>query len=301
MKFLTFNKNKVGFVKHKDMIIDITELLKEKYNISSMEDLVSYPKYELIISYLNKIEGEYIKTKDIEFNPPISNPKNIICSVNNYARHAEEMRDGIFPKPIFFLKPSDVLIGNHGTVEIPRNCERVDYELELCIIIGKKGKRISKNLALEHIFGYSIFLDISARDFMSVPHTWFGIKAWDTFGPIGPYIVTRDEIADPQALSMKLYVNDVIKMQANTSEMIFKISELIEAASEVTTLYPGDIIATGTIYGVGSIKKGDTIKAEIENIGALYITTKESMFSNKFYGDDFPRIYKKQLNKWLSI
>jgi 2-keto-4-pentenoate hydratase/2-oxohepta-3-ene-1,7-dioic acid hydratase in catechol pathway len=221
---------------------------------------------------------------ELEFNelndlPPLELPiksSKIICLAKNYAAHAKEM--GVEPKdlpknPSLFLKPASALIGPNENIIIPPQTQQVHHEVELAVIIGKEGKNIPLEDSLSYIFGYSILLDITARDIQSIAkkdgRPWFEAKGFDTFSPIGPVIVTSDEISNPQNLDLELKLNGVTKQRGNTKDMIFKIDQIINYCSSIVTLEPGDIIATGTPDGVGPFKKGDRILATIESIGTL--------------------------------
>ena len=155
------------------------------------------------------------------------------------------------------------------------NTRHVEYETELAVVIGKRTKNVDEEEVYSKVFGYSIILDMSARDFQRVDRTLFRAKGFDTFAPIGPYIVTTDEIPDPHSLDIKLWLNGELKQNDNTQEMIFKIPKLISFISQVTTLLPGDIIATGTPAGVGPVKSGDKLVAKIDRIGTLEVSIED--------------------------
>ncbi len=205
-------------------------------------------------------------------------PPKIICLARNYSAHAVEM--GIDPSklppfPPLFLKPPSSVIGPGEKIVIPQQTREVHHEVELAIVVGKRGKNISKENANEHIFGFTILLDITARDIQSKAkekgHPWFVAKGFDTFCPLGPMIVTSDEIKNPHSLSIRLKVNDEVRQDGNTRDMIHKIDHIVEYCSSILTLEPGDIIATGTPEGVGKFDHGDRLQASIEKIGTLTI------------------------------
>lgn len=224
------------------------------------------------------------RIKDIEFYPPIGSPEKILCLAANYRAHAQET--GIRPpeEPYVFYKPASALVGHERPIYIPRSSQKVDYEVELAVVIGRRGKYIERSRAMDHVFGYSVFNDISYRD-RQMPLGWpdkidpFGYrwlhgKGMDTGAPMGPWIVTRDEIEDPHRLRISLSVNGEVRQDSNTGEMIFKIDSIIEFISNGITLKPGDIIATGTPPGVALatgryLKHGDIVEAYIEKIGLL--------------------------------
>lgn len=203
-------------------------------------------------------------------------PVKIVCLAKNYAAHAKEFDSQVPAEPIYFCKTPTCLIPSETSIILPKNdldVERVDYEVELAVIIGEKCKEVSEADAMNYIFGYTIFNDITARNVqkhdISMGWPWFRSKNFDTFGPIGPAIVLRDEIPDPQDLPLELKLNGEIRQESSTNEMIFPVSTLISVISHYMTLEEGDIIATGTPEGVGAIIAGDLIEATIAPIGTL--------------------------------
>ncbi len=199
-------------------------------------------------------------------------PTKVICLARTYRKHAEEMKSELPSEPILFLKPPSAIIYSSDTIVIPEISKEVHYEGELAVIIGKGGKNISEEEVYSHIFGYSAFLDITARDLQSHAKSkggpWSISKGFDTFAPISE-VVKKEEIEDPHNLNIKLWVNDRIKQNSNTKYMIFTIDQIIEYISKIMTLEKGDIIATGTPEGVGEIRKGDHIVLEINKVGRL--------------------------------
>jgi len=198
-------------------------------------------------------------------------PSKIIALAKNYAEHAREMESDVPKKPVFFLKPPSALIGPGEPIILPRMSRRVDHEVELAVIIGKRAKRIPAEKAMDYVLGYTILLDITVRDLQAEARKktpWTIAKGFDTFAPVGPRIVDRRElnIAD---LEIGLKVNGQLRQLGRTSEMVFKVPELIEYISSVMTLEPGDIIATGTPAGVGPLRHGDKVEAWIEGIGKV--------------------------------
>ncbi len=230
--------------------------------------------------YENKeIEGEvregyvfYDNTKiplsKVEFLPP-TKPTKIVCVGLNYKDHAEELGMKIPEEPIIFLKPPSSALAHGRAIIYPEQSKRVDYEAELAIVIGKKCKNVSRDEAFDVILGYTIFNDVTARDLQRKDGQWTRAKSFDTFAPFGPWIVTRDEISNPNKLEIKLWLNGVLKQSSNTKNFIFSIEELVEFISGIMTLEKGDIIATGTPPGVGEMKIGDIVEIEIEKIGRL--------------------------------
>jgi 2-keto-4-pentenoate hydratase/2-oxohepta-3-ene-1,7-dioic acid hydratase in catechol pathway len=193
-------------------------------------------------------------------------PTKIVCVGLNYIDHARELNMETPKEPIIFLKPTSSIIYNNDKIILPKQSSRVDYEVELAVVIGKKCKNIKKENALEYIKGFTILNDITARDLQEKDGQWTRAKSFDTFCPIGPKIVQN---IDPHNLNIQLKVNGEIRQKSNTNNMIFTVEELVEFISSIMTLYPDDIISTGTPPGVGKLNKGDIIEAEIENIGIL--------------------------------
>ena len=211
---------------------------------------------------------------------PISNPPKILCVARNYVSHIREVaQDAPIPKSLLiFMKPSTAIIGPGDSVVIPPDCKKLDHEVELAVVIGKKGRYIPEEMAMNHVAGYTIFNDISDRGHLMQPETqrvnWFCMKSQDTFGPMGPYIVLTDEIQDPHVLSLRLWVNGELRQDSTGEEMVFKIPQIIAEISRFVTLEPGDVISTGTPTGTSySSKKylanGDVVECKIEGIGTL--------------------------------
>lgn len=199
-------------------------------------------------------------------------PSKIVALAKNYAEHAKEMESDVPEKPIFFLKPPSALIGPGDPIILPRMSKRVDHEVELAVIIGKRAKRVPAEKAMDYVMGYTIMLDITARDLQAEARKkglpWTISKGFDTFAPVGPRIVDKRELK-VEDLEIGLKVNSELRQLGKTSQMVFKVPELIEYISSVMTLEPGDIIATGTPAGVGPLRHGDHIEAWIEGIGKV--------------------------------
>lgn len=213
---------------------------------------------------------------------PIPEPRrNIVCVGLNYAEHVAESRSAVgaeAPKyPVLFTKPPTTVIGPGAEIPWhPHVSTAIDWEVELAVIIGRPGRDITEEDALSHVFGYTVGNDVTARDLQQRHVQWYKGKGLDGFCPLGPHIVTADEIADPQALDLSLRVNGETKQASNTSQMIFPVATLIAAWSAGMTLLPGDILLTGTPSGVGVGRKppewlrpGDVVEAEVEGIGVL--------------------------------
>ncbi len=199
-------------------------------------------------------------------------PSKIVCLGRNYAEHAKELGHEVPKEPVIFLKPPSSLIGPNEAIILPKKSREVHHEVELAVIIGKRAKRVPAEKAMEYVLGYTVLLDVTARDLQweakrrGLP--WTVSKGFDTFAPVGPRVVDRREL-NIDDLELGLRVNGEVRQLARTSEMIFKIPEIIEYVSGIMTLEPGDIIATGTPAGVGPLRHGDRVEAWIEGIGKL--------------------------------
>lgn len=228
--------------------------------------------------------ADWMPLADVELLAPIPRPrKNIVCLGMNYAEHARESarargRPEVVPlHPVFFTKAVTSI--THPDSIIPYDPDistEIDWEVELAFVIGQQGKNIQEAEAMSYIFGYTILNDLSARDLQKRHHQFYKGKSLDGSAPIGPWIVTADEIPDPHALNLRLRVNGIIRQDATTFDMIFKIPHIIEVLSRGTTIEAGDIVATGTPSGVGLgmdppqyLMPGDVVEAEIEGIGVL--------------------------------
>ena len=212
----------------------------------------------------------------IQLLAPISKPNKFFGVSLNYADHIEETGLDKPEYPTFFNKQNSCVIGPGDAIHRPKVSEKLDYEGELGIVIGKRCRHVSREKASSVIAGYSIVNDVSVRDWQMRSHTWTLGKSFDTHGPVGPWLVSPDEIGDPQNLSIKTWVNDELRQHFNTENMVFDCYYLVEYLSQVMTLEPGDIIATGTGSGVGVkmkprgyMKPGDEVRIEIEKIGVL--------------------------------
>lgn len=203
-------------------------------------------------------------------------PGKIICIGLNYLDHAIESDMAIPTSPVVFSKFPSCMISDGEPIRLPPGSTQVDYEAELGVVIGRRASRVPTDRAMEHVLGYTCVNDVSARDFQFSDGQWQRGKSCDTFAPMGPWIVTADEIADPHALRVQCRVNGVTMQDSNTNQLIFRIPELIAFISASTTLEPGDVIATGTPPGVGFARKppvflreGDVVEVEVEGIGVL--------------------------------
>jgi 2-keto-4-pentenoate hydratase/2-oxohepta-3-ene-1,7-dioic acid hydratase in catechol pathway len=213
----------------------------------------------------------------IAFAAPIPRPPKLICIGLNYRDHAAEAKLAIPEVPTIFAKFPTSVIGPGHPIVLPRNSTKPDYEAEFAVVIGRRGRHVAEEHWRDYVFGYTIVNDVSARDFQMATSQWMIGKTFDTFAPIGPAIVTADEIADPHNLGISLAINGETLQDSNTGNLIFKLPQLIAYLSSVFTLEPGDIIATGTPAGVGFARKpprwlkpGDEVRIRIEGLGELF-------------------------------
>lgn len=214
-------------------------------------------------------------SKKINYAAPVARPSKIVCIGLNYAKHAAESGMAIPPEPVVFFKSTTALCGPNDDVIIPRNSVKTDWEVELAVVIGKKASYIEESEAMDYVAGYALHNDYSEREFqLERSGQWVKGKSNDTFAPLGPFLVTKDEIPDPHNLNMWLSVNREKLQDSNTDDMIYKIPFVIAYLSQFMTLLPGDVISTGTPFGVGLgfkppryLKAGDVVELGIEGLG----------------------------------
>jgi 2-keto-4-pentenoate hydratase/2-oxohepta-3-ene-1,7-dioic acid hydratase in catechol pathway len=216
-----------------------------------------------------------VSSKDPQILAPVPRPGKVLAIGLNYRDHAEESGQPIPPRPVVFSKMPTCIVGPNHPIYIPRVSRAVDWEAELCLVIGKRARYVAAADAPAYIAGYCAGNDVSVRDWQFHSPTWVMGKSFDTHGPIGPWLVTGDEI-DPSNLGIRLLVNGEVKQSSNTSQLIFGAGEIIEYLSAGFTLEPGDIVFTGTPAGVGAtrrppefLKAGDTVRVEIDGLGVL--------------------------------
>lgn len=208
--------------------------------------------------------GKVYSLDEVELLAPCR-PSKVVCVGLNYAEHAKELKMNLPDEPILFLKPQSAVIGPEENIVMPRSSQQVDYEGELGVVIGKRCKDILAEDVNKYVLGYTCFNDVTARDLQKKDGQWTRAKGFDTFAPIGPWIAS----INPLDADIKTRVNGSIRQKSNTSDLIFGVSKLVEFISQVMTLEPGDVIATGTPPGVGQLKMGDVVEVEIEGIGIL--------------------------------
>lgn len=216
---------------------------------------------------------ERLRADEVIFEPPVATCSKICCLALNYAAHAEESKLELPPEPVLFFKPPSALAGHRATVRPPARTRHVEHEVELAVVIGS----VVRDLPAEHwgqaVAGYTVINDMTARDLQLANirrnQPWDQAKCFDTFAPLGPYLVTPDEVGDPHNLALSLRIDGELRQSANTSQMVFGVPRLIADLSDGMTLLPGDVIATGTTAGISPVRHGDVMHATIERLGTL--------------------------------
>jgi 2-keto-4-pentenoate hydratase/2-oxohepta-3-ene-1,7-dioic acid hydratase in catechol pathway len=278
LKLLTFRTEdglQSGVLTEKG-VLQIPVTIEQVLNGGSeaLVDLATYVKQALE----KESDHQFLKEEELQFGPCLPNPGKIICVGLNYRKHAEESNMPIPEYPILFNKFHNTIAAHQDVILLPFHAQQVDYEAELGIVIGKTAKRVTKEEALTYVFGYCAANDLSARDLQFRTNQWLLGKCCDGFCPVGPYLVTADEVENPNALGIRTYVNGEIRQDSNTSDMIFHCDELVSYISQYMTLQPGDIILTGTpegvIFGYPKeqqvwLKDGDEVTVEIDQLGRL--------------------------------
>lgn len=218
--------------------------------------------------------AKYIDSAKVRLGPPVARPSKIICVGANYAAHAKEFGREVPPEPILFSKATSSITGPMDPIRIPQKAQVVDSEAELAVVIGKRASKVSAADALNYIAGFTVVNDVTERMVQKENGQWFRGKGFDTFCPVGPFLVTPDEVSDLSHLRVWQKLNGEILQNGNSEDMIFSIPFLIEYISQGMTLLPGDIIATGTPHGIGSahnpqvlMKPGDVVEVGVEGIG----------------------------------
>jgi 2-keto-4-pentenoate hydratase/2-oxohepta-3-ene-1,7-dioic acid hydratase in catechol pathway len=240
-------------------------------------DVGALGRVEAILHKADSLPSRCLKAlNNVRLGPPVNDPTKVICIGLNYADHAEEQGKTVPDWPLTFAKAPSALAGDGDPISLPPGVTQLDHEVELAIFVGRRARNVSLEDAPAHIGGYSVFMDITARDVQHREKQFFRSKSFDGFGPVGPYLVTPDDVVDPDDLALSLEVNGRRVQSSNTGRMTFKAYYLIHYLSHSMTLEPGDIIATGTPAGVGVfatpprfLQKGDVLKASIESLGTL--------------------------------
>ncbi len=302
MKIFSFKTKdgvpRIGTFWHDNYVIDIIatgeKLPKTKFEkVREMKDLIELgekglkdlQKFITELKELSKKDKEifqeiesnsFYPLAEIKFLPPLRNPQKIICLGRNFAEHAKEGGKEPPKNPMIWGKFNSAIIAHQENIVLPKISETVDVEIELVAVLSKRGKHIPEEEALNYVFGYTIGNDVSARDYQYSDKQFTRSKTMDTFAPLGPWIVTRDELPNPQNLEMELTVNGKTWQKSNTKKMIFTVAYIISYLSKSFTFEAGDLIFTGTPSGVGHyqkppsyLKEGDVVKLTIEKVGTL--------------------------------
>jgi 2-keto-4-pentenoate hydratase/2-oxohepta-3-ene-1,7-dioic acid hydratase in catechol pathway len=313
MRLITFarkNQQRIGLIGLQEHVIDVAEVNRRYLKggnppfLASMQAFIEAGgkalqvarKAEKYVAGKSPEEqkkltaaGALLKLSQAKLMAPLPSPrKNVVMLGVNYREHVDEgakarSLDIKYPEhPVFFTKPATSVIGHLGKVIHHKSTERLDWEVELAAVLGKRGRDIPKDKAYDYIFGYTVCLDMTARDLQRIHGQWFKGKSLDTFSPIGPWIVHKSAVPDPQQLRLVCRVNGEVMQDGNTRDMIFDIATTIESLSKGMTLEPGDIISTGTPSGVGFartppvfLKPGDKVEGEVEGIGTLQVEVAE--------------------------
>ncbi len=278
MKLVTFSQNggaRLGALKDEQTIVDLNQA-----DSRLPADMLAFLEAGEAALQMAKaaIAGakETIPLASVKLHAPIPKPGKILCIGLNYSDHAAESGQPLPDFPIVFAKYANTVISTGEAIVLPHVTDQVDYEAELGFVIGKRGRYISEEDALSYVAGYLPINDVSARDYQSRTSQWTMGKTFDTFAPMGPALVTADEIPDPHNLSIKLTIGSDVLQDSSTSKLIFGIPQLVASLSEVMTLEPGDVVSTGTPPGVGAARKpprflkvGDVVSVIIEGLGTL--------------------------------
>jgi 2-keto-4-pentenoate hydratase/2-oxohepta-3-ene-1,7-dioic acid hydratase in catechol pathway len=278
MKLLYFDDYKLGVLRG-DGVVDVSSLVQDIPHIGP-HDLIS-GLIERFEEYRARLEataarGEAVPVSAVRIRPPLPRPGNLDCMALNYK---EEGTRGE-PAPInAFLKSPNGIIGNDDTMVLPDVPATVfEGEAEVAVVIGRRAVNVPASEAMEYVFGYCNFIDGSARGLPPAGNTFYQMKSRETFAPMGPYLVTADEIADPQALRVRLWVNGILRQDFTTNDMVYKIPRCIEWVSSIHSLDPGDVLATGTDHrGLGAFQDGDGVEMETQGLGRLRLCVRDEL------------------------
>jgi 2-keto-4-pentenoate hydratase/2-oxohepta-3-ene-1,7-dioic acid hydratase in catechol pathway len=278
IRFGEINKEKPGVILPDGTKIDVSKFVND-YD----EQFFGNQGIEKLNKWLEKNHDSCpVIDNDNRLGSPLFRPSKIVCVGLNYAKHAKESGMDVPEEPVLFFKASSAIIGPYDSITIPKGSEKSDWEVELAVVIGNKASYVSEKDALSHIAGYVLHNDVSERSYqLERSGQWVKGKSCDTFAPIGPFIATPDEIGDPNNLNLWLKLNGEEMQNSNTSDFIFNIQQVVSYISQFMTLLPGDIISTGTPFGVGLglnppryLKEGDVIELGIDGLGVSKQTCK---------------------------
>lgn len=278
IRFGEINNEKPGVLLPDGIKIDVSKFVKD-YD----EHFFGNQGIEKLNNWLeNNHDSCPVVENDVRLGPPLLRPSKIVCVGLNYSKHAKESGMDVPEEPVLFFKASSAIIGPYDSIIIPKGSEKSDWEVELAIVIGNKASYVSEKDALSHVAGYVLHNDVSERSYqLERSGQWVKGKSCDTFAPIGPFIATPDEIGDPNNLNLWLKLNGEQMQNSNTSDFIFNIQQVVSYISQFMTLLPGDVISTGTPFGVGLglnppryLKDGDVIELGIDGLGVSKQTCK---------------------------
>ena len=278
LSFISSGELKFG-VKTEKGIVDVVATA-ENAGLSSpksLQELINLGDEGLkLVESILACSPVIINEEEMQYATPLMQPEKMIFVGLNYEKHAKEGGMPIPQQPIYFAKFANSLAGHREDIVLTDFVEQVDYEVELVVVISKRTRNVSRDDALDYVFGYATGNDFSVRELQNRSSQWLFGKALDGFAPFGPYLVTTDEVKDPQNLNLKLWVNGELRQNSNTADMIFSVSEIISDLSKIMTLEPGDVIYTGTPEGVilgmdkkNWLKPGDQVVCEVESLGRL--------------------------------
>jgi len=271
IRFGTIDKEKPGVLLPDGTKLDVSAFVSD-YN----EDFFGDHGIEKLQTWLDKNQDLCPIIEDtIRWGAPLARPSKIVCVGLNYAKHAAESGMEVPQEPVLFFKATSAIVGPFDNIIIPKGSTKTDWEVELAVVIGKTASYVSEKNAMNHIAGYVLHNDVSERAFqIERSGQWVKGKSCDTFAPLGPFIATKDEITDPNNLNLWLKLNGKIMQNSNTSDFIFNIQHVVSYISQFMTLLPGDVISTGTPFGVGLgltppkyLKSGDIVELGIEHLG----------------------------------
>ncbi|UJH68779.1 fumarylacetoacetate hydrolase family protein [Allomuricauda sp. SCSIO 65647] len=272
IRFGTIGKEKPGVLLSNGKRVDVSDFTHDYDELFFASDGISKLR-----SWLGKnTEKCPVIENSVRLGPPIRRPSKIVCVGLNYAKHASESGMAIPKEPVLFFKATSAIVGPNDDVIIPKESQKTDWEVELAIVMGKKTNYVDEKTAMKHVAGYVLHNDYSERTFqLEREGQWVKGKSCDTFAPLGPYLVTKDEVKDPHSLDLWLKVNGETMQHSNTSDFVFGIPKLVSYISQFMTLLPGDIISTGTPFGVGLglnppryLRPGDVVELGIDGLGS---------------------------------
>lgn len=280
MKIVSFGppgQEKPGLV-HGDRVIDLVAANPAiPPTVRKILEVGAVSRVEGVLHHVDSLPARSFKSLNaVRLGPPVPDPSKIICVGLNYKDHADEQDREVPDWPLTFAKAPSCLVGSGDPIPLPTGVTKLDHEVELAVYISRRARNVALDDAPNHIAGYSVFMDITARDVQQREKQFFRAKSFDGFGPAGPYLVTVDEVPDPHKLDLSLEVNGTRHQSGNTGNMTFNIHYLVHYLSHSMTLEPGDIIATGTPSGVGVfatpqrfLQRGDSVTATVQSLGTL--------------------------------